>query len=134
MSQLINIEIVIPLKLILSKKTKMSILPAEEGNVGIMYKHTPIMTTLNRGIIKLYNENNSISDQIAIDGGVADVSEDGITVLSERAEFIDAKYNDKKSISEKINKLKNIIQSKKNTLDTSLNHEVEFLNYVMDNL
>ena len=29
----------------------MSVLPAEEGDVGIMFKHTPIMTILNRGII-----------------------------------------------------------------------------------
>ena len=37
----INIEIITPLNLVLSKKTKMSVIPAQEGEVGIMYKHSP---------------------------------------------------------------------------------------------
>ena len=28
------------------------------------------MTLLNRGIIKLFDENNSVTDQIAVDGGI----------------------------------------------------------------
>lgn len=134
MSELINIEIVTPLNLLLSKKTRMSVLPAEEGDVGIMFKHTPIMTILNRGIIKLYNENNSVSDQIVIDGGVADVSENGITVLSERAEYLGKNSNNKKTIIEKIAKLKSISQSKESASSSTFNDEIDFLNYVVDNL
>ena len=88
MNELIKIEIVTPLELLKSKETKMSVLPGSEGELGIMSRHTPLMTLLNRGIIKLFDENNSVTDQIAVDGGVADVSEDGITVLSERAEVL----------------------------------------------
>ena len=82
MNELIKIEIVTPLELLKSKETKMSVLPGSEGELGIMSRHTPLMTLLNRGIIKLFDENNSVTDQIAVDGGVADVSEEGITVLS----------------------------------------------------
>ena len=78
MNELIKIEIVTPLELLKSKETKMSVLPGSEGELGIMSRHTPLMTLLNRGIIKLFDENNSVTDQIAVDGGVADVSEEGI--------------------------------------------------------
>ena len=48
----------------------MSVLPGSEGELGIMSRHTPLMTLLNRGIIKLFDENNSVTDQIAVDGGI----------------------------------------------------------------
>ena len=57
MNELIKIEIVTPLELLKSKETKMSVLPGSEGELGIMSRHTPLMTLLNRGIIKLFDEN-----------------------------------------------------------------------------
>ena len=59
MNELIKIEIVTPLDLLKSKETKMSVLPGSEGELGIMSRHTPLMTLLNRGIVKLFDENNS---------------------------------------------------------------------------
>ena len=79
MTNFVNIDIITPLKLVISKKVKMSVLPASEGDVGILYKH-PLMTILNRGIVKLYDE-NSISDQIVVDGGVADIYKDRLLFL-----------------------------------------------------
>ena len=133
MTNFVNIDIVTPLKLVISKKVKMSVLPASEGDVGILYKHTPLMTILNRGIVKLYDE-NSISDQIVVDGGVADISEDKITILSERAECLGNNSSNKKLISEKISILKNNLYNKKTDTNSIIDDEIDFLNYVMDNL
>ena len=133
MTNFVNIDIVTPLKLVISKKVKMSVLPASEGDVGILYKHTPLMTILNRGIVKLYDE-NSISDQIAVDGGVADISEDKITILSERAEYLGNNSSDKKLISEKISILKKNLYNKNTDTNSIIDDEIDFLNYVMDNL
>ena len=133
MTNFVNIDIITPLKLVISKKVKMSVLPASEGDVGILYKHTPLMTILNRGIVKLYDE-NSISDQIAVDGGVADISEDKITLLSERAEYLGNNSSDKKLISEKISILKKNLYNKNTDTNSIIDDEIDFLNYVMDNL
>ena len=129
----INIEIITPLNLVLSKKTKMSVIPAQEGEVGIMYKHSPLMTILNRGIVKLYDD-NSISDKIAIDGGVVDVSEKGIVVLTERAELLGVTSISKQILSEKVSTLKNNSKIREGDLTSNKNDEIDFLNYVMDNL
>ena len=48
MNELIKIEIVTPLELLKSKETKMSVLPGSEGELGIMSRHTPLMTLLIR--------------------------------------------------------------------------------------
>ena len=132
MNELIKIEIVTPLELLKSKETKMSVLPGSEGELGIMSSHTPLMTLLNRGIIKLFDENNSVTDQIAVDGGVADVSEEGITVLSERAEVIGSNASNKQIINEKINALNIKLKKPEFHEDETLKNEIDFLNFVLE--
>ena len=132
MNELIKIEIVTPLELLKSKETKMSVLPGSEGELGIMTSHTPLMTLINRGIIKLFDENNSVTDQIAVDGGVADVSEEGITVLSERAEVLGSNASNKQIINEKINALNLKLKKPEFQEDETLKNEIDFLNYVLE--
>ena len=132
MNELIKIEIVTPLELLKSKETIMSVLPGSEGELGIMSRHTPLMTLLNRGIIKLFDENNSVTDQIAIDGGVADVSETGITVLSERAEVLGSNASNIQIINEKINALNIKLKKPEFQEDETLNNEIDFLNFVLE--
>ncbi len=132
MNELIKIEIVTPLELLKSKETKMSVLPGSEGELGIMSRHTPLMTLLNRGIIKLFDENNSVTDQIAVDGGVADVSEDRITVLSERAEVLGSNASNKQIINEKINALNIKLKKPEFHEDETLKNEIDFLNFVLE--
>ena len=132
MNELIKIEIVTPLELLKSKETKMSVLPGSEGELGIMSSHTPLMTLLNRGVIKLFDENNSVTDQIAVDGGVADVSEEGITVLSERAEVLGSNASNKQIINEKINALNIKLKKFEFQEDETLKNEIDFLNFVLE--
>ena len=132
MNELIKIEIVTPLELLKSKETKMSVQPGSEGELGIMSRHTPLMTLLNRGIIKLFDENNSVTDQIAVDGGVADVSEEGITVLSERAEVLGSNASNKQIINEKINALNIKLKKPEFQEDEALKNEINFLNFVLE--
>ena len=132
MNELIKIEIVTPLELLKSKETKMSVLPGLEGELGIMSRHTPLMTLLNRGIIKLFDESYSVTDQIAIDGGVVDVSEEGITVLSERAEVLGTNATNKQILDEKINALNIKLKKPELKEDETLKNEIDFLNFVIE--
>ena len=132
MNELIKIEIITPLQLLKSTQTKMSVLPGSEGELGIMSRHTPLMTLLKRGIIKLFNEDSSISDQIAIDGGVADVSEEGITVLSERAEILGSNSSNTQIIEEKISDLNLKLKKVEFNEDQTLKNEIDFLNFVLE--
>ena len=132
MNELIKIEIVTPLELLKSKETKMSVLPGSDGELGIMSRHTPLMTLLNRGIIKLFDENNLLTDQIAIDGGVANVSEEGITVLSQRAEVLGSNASNKQIIEEKINDLNLKLKKPEFQNDQTFKNEIDFFNFVLE--
>ena len=132
MNEQIKIEIVTPLELLKSKETKMSVLPGSEGELGIMRRHTPLMTLLDRGIIKLYDENNSVTDQIVIDGGVAEVSEEGITVLSERAEVLGSNASNKQIIEEKINDLNLKLKKPEFQNNQTFKNEIDFFNFVLE--
>ena len=132
MNELIKIEIVTPLELLKTKETKMSVLPGSDGELGIMSRHTPLMTLLNRGIIKLFDENNLVTDQIAIDGGVADVSEEGIIVLSERAEVLGSNASNKQIIEEKIHDLNLKLKKPEFQNDQTFKNEIDFFNFVLE--
>ena len=129
MSENSNLEIITPLDILISKEVRMAVLPGLEGDLGVMKKHTPLMTLLKRGVIKLYDSNNKITEQVVIDGGVAEVKSEKILVLVERAEL--ASPENKQIVNEKI------INSKKqiNNLDPSISslatEETNFLSYVL---
>ena len=89
-------------------------------------------SNLTNNLIKLFDENNSVTDQIAVDGGVADVSEEGITVLSERAEVLGSNASNKQIINEKINALNIKLKKPEFKEDETLKNELDFLNFVLE--
>ena len=127
-----NIEIVTPLEVLISKEVKMAVLPGLEGDLGIMPKHTPLMTLLKRGILKLYNENSNIIEQIILDGGVVEVKEDTIQVLAERAEFLNP--SNKQVIEEKLIDCKKQINNEDKAISNIAKQEEEFLTYVLEKI
>ena len=103
---------------------QFNVLNADQKPVSILNTYTPKF--------KLFDENNSVTDQIAVDGGVADVSEEGITVLSERAEVLGSNASNKQIINEKINALNNKLKKPEFQEDEALKNEIDFLNFVLE--
>lgn len=50
-----------------------------------MPRHAPLLSDLVRGIVEVH-ENGKVTDRFMIDGGLADVSGESVTILTERAE------------------------------------------------
>jgi F-type H+-transporting ATPase subunit epsilon len=57
--------------------------PGSEGDFGVLVGHAPFMTTLKAGRIKLYNDGETLAYDVQ--GGFADVTADGLTILAEQA-------------------------------------------------
>ena len=127
-----KLEIITPLDVLVSKETKMVVLPGLEGNLGIMKKHTPLITLLKRGVITLYNENDKISDQIVVDGGIAEIKSDEIVVLSERAEV--ANVSNKQVLTEKLASSKKQMDNEDKEISTLAKDEVGFYKFVLDEI
>ena len=132
MAEFTNLEIVTPLEVLISKEIEMVVLPGLEGDLGIMSKHTPLMTLLKRGVLQLYNENSKVIEQIIVDGGVAEVKEKGITVLSERAEFLNP--SNKQVIEEKLIDCKKQINDEDKAVSNIAKQEAEFLTFVLEKI
>ena len=49
-----------------------------------MPRHAPLLADLTRGVVELY-QNGKVTDRYLIDGGLADVSGESVTILAERA-------------------------------------------------
>lgn len=57
--------------------------PGAEGDFGVLPGHAPFMTTLKEGRIKVHNDGQTLTFEVQ--GGFADVTPAGLTILAEHA-------------------------------------------------
>jgi F-type H+-transporting ATPase subunit epsilon len=77
----VNLEIVSPERLLLARPVEMVVIPASEGDMGVLEGHAPAIVMLRGGIIALY-EDDRITDQMYVAGGFAEVTPERCTVLA----------------------------------------------------
>jgi F-type H+-transporting ATPase subunit epsilon len=77
----VALEIVSPEKLLLSRSVDMVVIPASEGDMGVMPGHTPMIVTLRGGMIALY-DGDTVTDRMFVAGGFAEVTPERCTVLA----------------------------------------------------
>jgi F-type H+-transporting ATPase subunit epsilon len=78
-----NLEIVSPERLLLARPVDMVVIPASEGDMGVLEGHTPMIVMLRGGTIDLY-ENDRVTDRLFVDGGFAEVTPERCTVLANK--------------------------------------------------
>ena len=84
------VDIVTAESVVYSDEVDMLVAPGLEGQLGILPHHSPLMTTLAAGELRLKKNEEEIS--LAISGGFLEVRPDRVIVLAdsaERAEDID---------------------------------------------
>tara|TARA_B100000963_G_C22220409_1_gene491328 strand:+ start:84 stop:482 length:399 start_codon:yes stop_codon:yes gene_type:complete len=88
MADTTKLEVVTPTARIVSEPVEMVVVPGSDGQIGVLPRHSKVISILDRGLVDIFND-NKISSQIMIDGGVAEINETSVTILAERAEKID---------------------------------------------
>ena len=78
----INLEIVSPARLVLSRAVDMVVMPGYEGDVAAMEAHAPMITLLRGGVISLY-EGGAVTDRLFVAGGFAEITADRCTILAD---------------------------------------------------
>jgi len=76
------LEIITPDKRIYSGKVKLVKLPGSKGAFEILENHAPIISSLEKGTIKIIEENGK-ELFFEVDGGVAENKDNKIIVLAE---------------------------------------------------
>jgi len=114
-----KLEIVSPEKLFFSKdNVEEVVIPAYEGEIGILKDHIPIISFLKPGILKLYNSQNK-EEKFYIEDGVVEFNDNCLTVLTSKISDIkDLKGN---MISEIIS------ESEKKLEDQNINDNERYL-------
>lgn len=85
-----RLEIVTPQKKVFSEDVKFLVAPGTDGELGILPEHTPLITSLNIGVLRIQQEGKNI--KVVVSGGFMEVRNSKVTVLAtsaERAENID---------------------------------------------
>ena len=80
----IALEIVSPEKLLLARSADMVVIPASEGDMGVLEGHTPMIVMLRGGTIALY-DGDQVTDRLFVAGGFAEVTPERCTVLANQA-------------------------------------------------
>ena len=84
MAETMQLELVTPANIMVQKAAEMVVAPGAEGLFGAMPRHAPLLSDLVRGVVEVH-ENGKVTDRFMIDGGLADVSAESITILAEQA-------------------------------------------------
>jgi len=84
MAETTQFELVTPARIMAQKAVQMVVAPGVEGFFGVLPRHAPLLAGLERGIVEVH-EDGKITDRIMIDGGLADVSGESVSIMAERA-------------------------------------------------
>ena len=79
-----NFELVSPERVLFSGDVDAVVLPATEGDMTVLAGHSPVMTTLKTGFLVVTSTPGN-GRRVLVRGGFADVNQNGLTVLAERA-------------------------------------------------
>ncbi|ONG47433.1 ATP synthase F1 subunit epsilon [Pseudoroseomonas deserti] len=79
-----DLELVSPEKLLLSRPVEMAIIPAAEGEMGVLPGMAPMIVALKGGVIRV-QENGAITEKLFVMGGFAEITPTRVTVLADEA-------------------------------------------------
>jgi F-type H+-transporting ATPase subunit epsilon len=106
----LHVDIVSTEALIFSGIAEFVIAPAEMGEVGIYPRHTPMLTRLKPGSVRIKSPNKAEEDLIYVSGGILEVQPGVITILSDTAvrgaDLDEARVEEAKRLAEEVMKNK----------------------------
>jgi F-type H+-transporting ATPase subunit epsilon len=83
----IRCEIVSQDRTVFAGDVDIVVLPGSAGEMGILPKHAPVLTTLKFGVVKI--RKGGREEIFTVAGGVAEVQPDIVTVLADAAENVE---------------------------------------------
>ena len=79
----LRFELVTPARLVRSEDVHMVVVPGTEGEFGVLEGHAPFMSTIRDGAVKIYRTEGGVPEEILVEGGFAEVTPKGLTLLAE---------------------------------------------------
>jgi len=70
---------------IFSGEAKFVALPGESGELGILPRHTPLITRIKPGAVRIERADNGEEEFVFVAGGILEVQPNAVTVLADTA-------------------------------------------------
>jgi F-type H+-transporting ATPase subunit epsilon len=81
----IHVDVVSAEEAIFSGEAHFVVLPGEVGELGIYPKHTPLITRIRPGAVRIQRADNGEEEFVFVAGGILEVQPDIVTVLADTA-------------------------------------------------
>lgn len=85
MANTIHVDVVSAEELIFSGEAEFVALPGEAGELGIYPKHTPLITRIKPGAVRIKVAGRDEEEFVFVAGGILEVQPNGVTVLADTA-------------------------------------------------
>jgi len=85
MAMTIHVDIVSAEKSLYSGTAEVVIAPGERGELGIYPRHTPLLTTLKPGSVRIKVPDQAEEELVYVSGGILEVQPHVVTILSDSA-------------------------------------------------
>jgi F-type H+-transporting ATPase subunit epsilon len=115
MATTIHVDVVSAEESIFSGEARFVALPGENGELGILPRHTPLITRIRPGAVRIERADNGEEEFVFVAGGILEVQPGTVTVLADTAirgrDLDEAKANEAKKQAE------DAMRNAKNKLD-----------------
>ena len=100
----LHVDVVSAEESIFSGEAKFVALPGEMGELGIYPRHTPLITRIKPGAVRIIRADNDQEEFVFVAGGILEVQPDTVTVLADTAirgkDLDEAKATEAKKVAE----------------------------------
>ena len=81
----LHVDVVSAEESIFSGEAKFVALPGENGELGILPRHTPLITRIKPGAVRITRADNNEEEFVFVAGGILEVQPGKVTVLADTA-------------------------------------------------
>lgn len=104
MATTLHVDVVSAEEQIYSGEAEFVVLPGEAGELGIYPRHTPLITRIKPGAVRIERADNGEEEFVFVAGGILEVQPNAVTVLADTAirghDLDEAKANEAKKLAE----------------------------------
>ena len=83
MAEKLSFALVSPERELFHGEVDQVVVPGAEGEFGVLPDHAPVMAVIKPGALRIFND--GAERRVFVNGGFADVTPEGLTVLAEEA-------------------------------------------------
>lgn len=83
---MLKVSVISPERVLFEGEVEQVVVPAFDGEIGVLTSHAPLMTLLGKGTLKLGADGSA--GRYSVEGGFVQVVDNHVRVVTERAEAL----------------------------------------------